>query len=410
MEIPRSVLDECTAKLNAISTAAQGLVMNALSNAEWATVTELREIMCEVMEQICMTVADDAAVVASDMYDDIREISTGKRLGTLPADTYDGEATKGAVRALIQSVVETGAVERFGRGLSERVDYEIKKAAGDAVINQAKRDPLKPRFARIPSGVETCMFCLMLASRGFVYTSADAAGADGHYHPNCDCRIVPGFKGMDVQGYDPEGLYARYMDCVDTLDDDGLYRQYKTLSDEHRVRINFDEYKTKQILAEMRTRDPLWLNKGIAPSITYETKELEWIIKHERPHEITTAKRVSAHGISPDFVYDEKIITDAATGQKRKIGLADFKDGTEIKTLFDASTFNTLDGYIKNASRKANAKRLIFDNTDNEAASDIQIEGYLERSRRFRKGSIYLLCKNGKLKKIHRAAQASPKG
>jgi hypothetical protein len=53
----------------------------------------------------------------------------------------------------------------------------------------------------------------MLASRGFVYLSRSTAGGDGHYHPNCDCRIVPGFDGQtDVRGYDPDKLYQQYLD------------------------------------------------------------------------------------------------------------------------------------------------------------------------------------------------------
>lgn len=39
----------------------------------------------------------------------------------------------------------------------------------------AARDPLRPKWARVPSGTETCQFCLMLASRGFAYTSEKSA-------------------------------------------------------------------------------------------------------------------------------------------------------------------------------------------------------------------------------------------
>lgn len=46
----------------------------------------------------------------------------------------------------------------------------------------------------------------MLASRGFTYTSADSAGRSDpdYYHPNCDCRVVQGYPGMEVEGYDPD--------------------------------------------------------------------------------------------------------------------------------------------------------------------------------------------------------------
>lgn len=64
------------------------------------------------------------------------------------------------------------------------------------------------RFARVPmGGRETCDFCIMLASRGFVYHTKETAGELKHYHANCACRIVPGFEGDRVDGYDPDYYY-----------------------------------------------------------------------------------------------------------------------------------------------------------------------------------------------------------
>lgn len=70
-----------------------------------------------------------------------------------------------------------------------------------------KRPQSGVRFARVPSGGETCPFCMMLASRGAVYYSEQTAGADGHYHPNCRCRIVPSWGTAEIEGYDPDLYY-----------------------------------------------------------------------------------------------------------------------------------------------------------------------------------------------------------
>lgn len=53
----------------------------------------------------------------------------------------------------------------------------------------------------------------MLASRGFIYSSAEAAGQTDKYHSHCDCVIVPKWKETQVRiaGYDPELLYQRYL-------------------------------------------------------------------------------------------------------------------------------------------------------------------------------------------------------
>jgi hypothetical protein len=86
---------------------------------------------------------------------------------------------------------------------------EATKAAaivGKEVLNGGRRtllraipdDPLRPKFARVQGGDESCAFCWMLISRGPVYHSESSAGlvAPGEmnaWHPNCDCRVVPVF-------------------------------------------------------------------------------------------------------------------------------------------------------------------------------------------------------------------------
>ena len=79
------------------------------------------------------------------------------------------------------------------------------------------------RFARVPMGGEACGFCIMLASRGFVYHTEETAGEFDHFHSSCRCKVVPGFptmeryvrngvrvsRGLDpsVEGYDPDLYY-----------------------------------------------------------------------------------------------------------------------------------------------------------------------------------------------------------
>lgn len=87
-------------------------------------------------------------------------------------------------------------------------------------------DPKKPRFARVPTGAETCPFCVMLASQGFVYHSAKSAGKLDHYHAHCSCRIVPQFGGESYEGYDPDEYLDRYSKLLDEgkLDPEALNR------------------------------------------------------------------------------------------------------------------------------------------------------------------------------------------
>lgn len=66
------------------------------------------------------------------------------------------------------------------------------------------------RFARVPSSMDSCDFCIMLASRGFEYATAEAAGALKKFHANCGCMVVPD-DGRPPAGYDPDQLYQVYL-------------------------------------------------------------------------------------------------------------------------------------------------------------------------------------------------------
>ena len=56
----------------------------------------------------------------------------------------------------------------------------------------AAKDALAVGWRRVSDG-HPCAFCAMLASRGFVYHTAETAGSMNRYHNDCRCEIVPGF-------------------------------------------------------------------------------------------------------------------------------------------------------------------------------------------------------------------------
>ena len=223
-QIPRRLLDELTEELNAISSAGRQMVENALArlapqfeDADGVVppenVAPLRAAAVEVMDAVCGEMTDLSAARTAEFYDSVRRLAgAAGRYSALAESGRIPAATEGAVRALVQRVADTGMTAVFARELGDRVDYEVKKASGDCIVINSLGDPSKPRWARIPTGAETCPFCIMLASRGFVYHSAEKAGSKGHYHPNCDCRIVPGFKDMEVEGYDTKAYYRQYVD------------------------------------------------------------------------------------------------------------------------------------------------------------------------------------------------------
>lgn len=87
-------------------------------------------------------------------------------------------------------------------------------------------DPTQPRWARVPRGRVTCAFCTMLAGRGFVYTSEEAAGGGlgNTYHNHCDCEPIPTWGEVKLSGYNPDKLDAIYQQAKAQAPDGSGYR------------------------------------------------------------------------------------------------------------------------------------------------------------------------------------------
>lgn len=214
--IPRSAVDELTRYVNAISADAQARVLRVLDGIAWTpeNVARCRELVVEALRLVLPEYATLAAQASADFYDATRELCVGERMGAQALSGYRQDAVDGAVRALVEDIVSGKPIEQFNRGVTDRVDYELKRAANVCVAENAARDPLGPRYARVPTGAETCGFCLMLASRGFAYTKS---GAASHVHAGCDCRVVCDWGSDAVEGYDPAALQEIYEEARSRL-------------------------------------------------------------------------------------------------------------------------------------------------------------------------------------------------
>ena len=207
MQIPRSYIENYSNSLNQISDTARESLSKALMQLNYdADIADIRNAVIAVMQTACGASTDLSARLAADFYDGLRlqfGIDDGYQAevdsGRIP------EATDGAVRAFVQDLVDDKPIEQFVGKCVDRLDYETRKAANECIATNAKNDPKKPRWARVPTGAETCQFCIMLASRGFVYHSEETAS---HAHAHCDCRVIPSWdKSPTAQGYDPDLYY-----------------------------------------------------------------------------------------------------------------------------------------------------------------------------------------------------------
>ena len=230
--IPRAAVDFLTEEINGISADAQARVLKVLQGIQWTpeNIAQCRDLVIQALASVMPTYTDMAAQASADFYDAARELVVGERMGAQAISDFDMRKTEGAVRGFVRFVLRDD-VQTFNDQVLQRIDYEMKRSANMSVVENGRRDPKRVRYARVPTGAETCDFCLMLASRGFVYQSEGTAGA-GHTHSSCDCRCVPGWDGMEVEDYDPQAIYDRWQDAIDAKAKERAERNGTTVSEE----------------------------------------------------------------------------------------------------------------------------------------------------------------------------------
>lgn len=190
----------------------------------WATLPfahpeACREILLQAVPGLVEKYGQMAAVAALEWYEQLRAATPGLpayRATLPPATGLPGEVVRASLGGLWETDETRRQVERdkVFNALNGIVEKMVKQQARDTVAYNARRDPAKPRYARVPSGEKTCAFCMMLASNGFTYKSGDSAGGD-KFHENCDCQIVPEFgKGSArIAGYDPDAMQEKYKEA-----------------------------------------------------------------------------------------------------------------------------------------------------------------------------------------------------
>lgn len=338
-----------------------------------ATVAEVRKFTYELMQDALPNFTDLAETLSCDFMEDVAEMHGWGDVRPEIVRSTDYRLVGKRLHYLAGNLAE-GDAEKYRRDVMDVTRFYIRRSAQDAMVENCGRAKL--RFARVPSGFETCAFCFMLASRGFVYRSELTAGLGHDFHPNCNCTVVPGAKGRTaIDGYDPKGMAERWDACARTI----------------------GSRDPAEVMKEVATRDWHWLYTGEVPKVGFQNDEVKKDVRENRPHEEDSAGRVARHGITPVLMQDYEEYYDENGIQQRR-GLADLIKGVELKTLGadedkpGASTYNTINGYIKRSSkRKKNMKLLIFDNSQNDEMEDDELVAHIRKSQAFRRGRIYIL-------------------
>ena len=144
-----------------------------------------------------------------------------------------------------QPKLAVGDVEGFAKAIARAVAADVKRQATNTTVFNAAKNGCE--FAWIPGGGETCAFCIMLASNGWVRASKETALGQHaeHIHDNCMCEFAIRFNDdTKYSSYDASKYEEMYKDAdggnwqakVKSMRRD-LYQENKdTINAQHRER------------------------------------------------------------------------------------------------------------------------------------------------------------------------------
>ena len=291
MLISASRLAEYTAALNAQQQAAFNFMQTAIRsfyqlNGGMIDAETMREFAMQTLTTCVQTFGDRAATIACSAYD-----VTMDELGisVQPSAVYNpvSQRVSGQQVDYLMRNLTPDTFDSFAQRLAEKAYASVGRAANRTTIHNAERDYSKGvRYARVPTGKETCGFCVMLASRGFDYKSRQSAGDMGfgfnRFHDRCDCRVVAGDESTEVEGYDPDWLYSVYLDARKAVDPEQIR---KDMRGEHADVIN--KRITDSICNEINKRAKAWSWDNQAPA--YEDNEYSPITSQLAAHGFATS-------------------------------------------------------------------------------------------------------------------------
>lgn len=279
----------------------------------------------------------------------------------------------------------------FARACGEFARNDAFRSLNETIIANVGRDRDKgAMFARVPTGTETCTFCLMLASRGAVYHTRKTAGEWGRFHRGCDCKVVPSFEGDPdaelVQGVKPRELYERIVLM------------------ERQTGLSFADSKASRKLSDfIALHDRDWLLTGKVSEVGYEDEvtQAKKLKDKDHPAEVRVANRLRVHGFRTVFVDDEVSVPDEETGRLQIVGLPDLDTGLEIKNVSSAKSENTISKHIGNAKKKRGFKRVVVDISENDNLSDEEARRMIASSlRRHSMASALMVDHEGEIETI----------
>lgn len=230
---------------------------------EDATVAQKREAAKLIMEGFVQGYDDVAAEFAAQWYDRRAEQGGARLDQAVTMTTYRPDSVDAVARYQAKKLAKGGDAE-FAKACGEFARNDAFKSLNETISANVGRDKDKGvRFARVPTGFETCTFCLMLASRGAVYHTRKTAGEFKHFHRRCDCKVVPSFEDDAdaelVEGVRPKELRERYRAIKQIDSMEGLTDSDRQELAERALKVEVESIAGKKLgsVKYLKSRDSL---------------------------------------------------------------------------------------------------------------------------------------------------------
>lgn len=239
-----------------------------------ATVAEVREFAKSAVSGVVTEFSQASTVLAEELY--------AAEFGSLPSGYIESVVSADEIDAMVRYRVcdlVDGDIDGFLEGMARWTSQSSFSACNTRTLQLARGKKSKAQmqrerrarrkaehttwFARVPSGVNTCTWCAMLASRGYVYWTEETAGKFSKWHDNCRCTVVATTKKGGIEGYDPTEWTYRWR-AYEELDADQTLTYAQKRAAKNLVSLDglSAAEAAARVVAEPVAASPVFLNKS----------------------------------------------------------------------------------------------------------------------------------------------------
>lgn len=203
---------------NGIADLVERDLMAFLGSLDLSRPAAVQAALFEFVPELVTQYGDIAATVAADWYEELRaDEGVRGRFRAPLAPSVPVEQVNGRLGFVTRASgpLFAGDAAALSGFLGLMANEYALQPGRDTIIESARKD--NAAFARVPEP-GACKFCLMLASRGFVY-SKSSAGDSKKFHGKCRCNPMPVWDETRARvefGYDPDALYDLYRKARDS--------------------------------------------------------------------------------------------------------------------------------------------------------------------------------------------------